>query len=281
MILQTCSIMALACLLVSTWIQDAPTKATTTKAASTEFISPVGVWSSEAGDEFEFKVAQGELRGRHWSAEDRLRPAGARPLTGWIHGDVVVASALFPGEDTSNGVGVVEVRAWCGRTARAESGEELLRLFRTGVSTMVSGDAVSSLPEAPKAAQLELKRGPATASLNISVSGLRTTKGKLICRVYATEKGFPDDERAAVARAVVDATETSIQLQGLKPQSYAVVVHHDENGDGKLERGLLGPPTEGIGICGQAKLDGPPRFKSTLLQLFRGANSTSVSIHYF
>ncbi|HEY6563768.1 MAG TPA: DUF2141 domain-containing protein, partial [Pirellulaceae bacterium] len=43
---------------------------------------------------------------------------------------------------------------------------------------------------------------------------------------------------------------------------YAAACFHDENGNGKIDRGVLGIPKEGAAVSNYGKgLKGPPRFK--------------------
>lgn len=68
----------------------------------------------------------------------------------------------------------------------------------------------------------------------------------------------------AVAGAVVPAEEgvMRIVVPDVPPGTYGVLVHHDANADGEINRDFLGRPTEGIGFSRDAPmLFGPPRFK--------------------
>ena len=39
----------------------------------------------------------------------------------------------------------------------------------------------------------------------------------------------------------------------VSPGSYAVVVYHDENGNGRLDRGFMGIPKDGVGVSNDAQ----------------------------
>lgn len=62
-------------------------------------------------------------------------------------------------------------------------------------------------------------------------------------------------------------------LEGLAPGSYAVMVYHDENGNGKLDTNALGMPKEGVGTSNNHQ--GIPSFKKCCFSL---EHSTSISI---
>ncbi|MDH3210362.1 MAG: DUF2141 domain-containing protein [Burkholderiaceae bacterium] len=53
-----------------------------------------------------------------------------------------------------------------------------------------------------------------------------------------------------------------LQLDKLKPGTYAVSVYYDQDGNGKLNTGLFGIPTELVGFSNNAEgLFGPPSFE--------------------
>lgn len=53
----------------------------------------------------------------------------------------------------------------------------------------------------------------------------------------------------------------TVVLENIRPGTYGVQVHHDENGNGEMDFGLLGIPKEGFGFSRDAKPGfGPPDF---------------------
>lgn len=88
----------------------------------------------------------------------------------------------------------------------------------------------------------------ASATLRLDVSSFRNTKGAMSCRLFTDASGFPDGEGTATVRAPIEGTQASCTFSNLKPGIYAVAVVHDENGNGKLDKNLVGVPTEGYGV---------------------------------
>src|SRR5688500_18280082 len=93
--------------------------------------------------------------------------------------------------------------------------------------------------------------GPTTApapaaSLSVTVTDLRNSKGQLRLGVFDSAKGFPRTrERALLWKSLpADSDERALTLE-LPPGKYAVVVLHDENGNKKLDENFLGVPKEG------------------------------------
>jgi uncharacterized protein (DUF2141 family) len=79
--------------------------------------------------------------------------------------------------------------------------------------------------------------------------------------------------QAPACRGVV-----SITLRPVPPGVYGVLAHHDANGDGRINRDLLGRPTEGIGFSRDAPiLFGPPRFRDAAL-VFRAGSRVTVDL---
>jgi uncharacterized protein (DUF2141 family) len=72
-----------------------------------------------------------------------------------------------------------------------------------------------------------------------------------------------------------------VTLQGIAPGTYGVMVHHDINGDGVINRDRLGRPTEGIGFSRDAPmLFGPPRFKDACFTYKGGDMALDVALRF-
>jgi uncharacterized protein (DUF2141 family) len=88
----------------------------------------------------------------------------------------------------------------------------------------------------------------AGATLRLEVGELRNTRGTLNCRLFAQPADFPEGEGAVTVRASIAGKQASCAFTNLTPGVYAVAVVHDENGNGRLDRSLLGVPSEGYGV---------------------------------
>jgi uncharacterized protein (DUF2141 family) len=93
-----------------------------------------------------------------------------------------------------------------------------------------------------------LARAQSGAAVRLDVSAFRNADGALGCRLFSDGKGFPDGEGTKTTRAAISGTKASCEFGSLPPGTYAVVVIHDENGNGRLDRNLLGIPSEGYGV---------------------------------
>jgi uncharacterized protein (DUF2141 family) len=74
---------------------------------------------------------------------------------------------------------------------------------------------------------------------------------------------------------------SACRFAAVAPGAYAVAVVHDENGNGRLDRNLLGIPTEGVGASNNPVSHfGPPKFGDARFDYSGGIVTLSVQMHY-
>jgi uncharacterized protein (DUF2141 family) len=94
---------------------------------------------------------------------------------------------------------------------------------------------------------------------------LRNGDGQVGCLLFSSERGFPKDPAAAAQQkwCSIKNAESRCSFDPIPAGIYAVACFHDENGNGKLDTGLFGIPTEGTVVSNNAKgWMGPPSFKA-------------------
>ena len=104
---------------------------------------------------------------------------------------------------------------------------------------------------------------PPTAALSIRITGLRSSNGQVGCTLYNSANGFPTNPLASLqARWCPIVKDTSVcGFAPIPAGVYAAACFHDENGNGKVDKGFLGIPIEGIVVSNHAKgFMGPPSF---------------------
>lgn len=90
---------------------------------------------------------------------------------------------------------------------------------------------------------------PAGATITATVGQLRNRKGTLGCRLYTSPAGFPESSAGTVERRMpITGGTVRCEFARLPPGTYAISVMHDENDNRKLDKNLLGIPTEGYGV---------------------------------
>jgi uncharacterized protein (DUF2141 family) len=119
---------------------------------------------------------------------------------------------------------------------------------------------------------------PQAATLDVSVTGLRSAKGNVLVCMTANPKFFPacdkDPKRYRLTVAAADAG--SIALPGVAPGTYALAMVHDENANNKMDMRLF-VPREGFGFSRNPKIGmGPPSFQSVKFAV--GADDVALPV---
>lgn len=91
--------------------------------------------------------------------------------------------------------------------------------------------------------------GVFAGDLTVKLHGIRAQTGLIKVAVVDSQQAW--DGKAAPVQAdgaPARAEEASFTFKDLKPGSYAVMITHDENGNGKLDTNIMGIPLEGYGF---------------------------------
>jgi len=118
------------------------------------------------------------------------------------------------------------------------------------------------------------------ARLVVEIGGLRNDGGRLGCLLFASREGFPSEPTRAVgqANATPRARRGQCVFENVTPGTYAVAVHHDEDGDGVFDTGIFGIPLEGVGASRDAHgTMGPPSFEDARIDV--PAGETHIAVH--
>jgi uncharacterized protein (DUF2141 family) len=112
-----------------------------------------------------------------------------------------------------------------------------------------------------------------TYPLTVKVMDLRNSKGVVQFALYNTEDSFPDEHYKKYYRKLTAkiANETStVTFENLPVGRYAVNILHDEDGNGKIKKGII-LPQEGIGFSNfqTLKITNRPTFKKAAFDLSR------------
>ena len=140
------------------------------------------------------------------------------------------------------------------------------------LALLALGMAHKSLADSPSA-------GP--ASLEVTITGIKSDKGVIRLALCPPAAGFPDCKskvvRTAALTIVGGAARTT--LIGLAPGSYAVSVFHDANANAKLDT-FAGIPKEGYGFSRNPSFKPrAPKFNEAEI-LVSGAVSTKIRLRY-
>ena len=105
----------------------------------------------------------------------------------------------------------------------------------------------------------------------IIIQNVEHEKGEIDVKIYIDKDTFLKEELATESiRKKPTKGETIIPLAKVHEGQIAVVVYHDEDGNGKLKTGLFWRPKEGFAFSNNYIPKGPPKFKKAAVKLVHG-----------
>lgn len=120
-------------------------------------------------------------------------------------------------------------------------------------------------------------------SITIKITGLRSASGNLLVALFNAKKGFPDKpERAIDGRSIKAGNSCEIVFDNVPYGTYAISVLHDENGNRKMDKNIIGIPKEGFGTSNNPKIRrGPPTYEDSQVHLDRRELALEIDMNYF
>ena len=110
------------------------------------------------------------------------------------------------------------------------------------------------------------------ATVEVRVAGV-TAKGTVKVAVCDRERFLK--QCAYSASAPAQAGDTTVTVKGVPNGTWAVLAYQDENGNGELDRNLIGMPKEPYGFSRDARSKfGPPGFEDAAIQVDESATTT-------
>ncbi len=120
------------------------------------------------------------------------------------------------------------------------------------------------------------------ATVDISISGLRSAKGNVLVCLTANPKFFPDcgKDPKAIKQSVAAADAKAVQFSGVVPGTYALAIVHDENANNKMDIAVF-LPKEGFAFSrNPAVVFGPPKFGAAQFKVIEGEQRQKVTMKY-
>ncbi len=117
----------------------------------------------------------------------------------------------------------------------------------------------------------------------VHVQGLRNQHGSLRAKLYGDN---PDDflvsgKKLNTNRVSLTSKSVRLCLYAPAPGTYAVVVHHDENSNKKLDQNWIGMPTEGVGFSNNPDLFlAPPSHEEAAFQVVDRQTRIEIKLRY-
>lgn len=114
-------------------------------------------------------------------------------------------------------------------------------------------------------------------TISLEVLNTESNDGQLIVYLHNNPKDYPKNKDKAfkVIKTKITNNKATIKFDNIPYGKYAIAVHHDENGDGKVDKNFVGMPSEDFAASNNATgFMGPPSFEDASFEL----NKTSISI---
>jgi len=106
-----------------------------------------------------------------------------------------------------------------------------------------------------------------TNKLTVNIKNFKNTDGKVKVTLFDSEANFLSK---GIGQEVIIENKSMIQVvfENVATGTYAVSIIHDENGNGNLDTGTFGIPTEDYGFSNNAKgMFGSPSFEDTKFEV--------------
>jgi len=119
----------------------------------------------------------------------------------------------------------------------------------------------------------------AASGLIVQTAGLESAEGVVACALYDSAESFLGDSRVRAARLPIERLSAEWTIEDLAAGEYAVSCYHDRNGNGRLDRGAFGVPTEPYGFSNDARGSfGPPKYRKARFRFEGGTTTIGVSL---
>lgn len=102
--------------------------------------------------------------------------------------------------------------------------------------------------------------------IHVKILNIKNSTGTVACALFESAEGFPTEylrEATNIMIIKIRKDQARCDFEDIPPGTYAMVVIHDENMNGKLDTNFLGVPTEGYGFSNDARgVLGAPAFSA-------------------
>ena len=114
----------------------------------------------------------------------------------------------------------------------------------------------------------------------VIIPNVEHDRGYIDVKIYDSKDSFlKEDEAVEAVRKKVNKGEVVVPLTKIHEGQIAIVVYHDEDGDGGLKTGLFWRPKEGFAFSNNYSPKGPPKFKKAAIILEHGV-PVEIELNY-
>ena len=114
----------------------------------------------------------------------------------------------------------------------------------------------------------------------VIIPNVEHDRGYIDVKIYDSKDSFlKEDEAIEAVRKKVNKGKVVVPLTKIHEGQIAIVVYHDEDGDGELKTGLFWRPKEGFAFSNNYSPKGPPKFKKAAIILEHGV-PVEIELNY-
>lgn len=117
------------------------------------------------------------------------------------------------------------------------------------------------------------------SNLIVKIINTESNDGQLVIYLHNNAEYFPKQKEKAfkVIKTKIKNNQAEVSFTDIPNGVYAIAVHHDENGNNKVDTNFLGIPNEDFGASNNAKgFMGPPNFEDAS---FKVDGNTTITIN--
>lgn len=110
---------------------------------------------------------------------------------------------------------------------------------------------------------------PQTGTITMVFTGFKSGKGMARIQVMDSETAYANETKAlCMIKSRIIGNKVEISLKGLPYGQYGIVVFHDANGNGVMDKNLIGAPKEAYGASNNIRGKfGPPDYNKIRFDL--------------
>lgn len=118
--------------------------------------------------------------------------------------------------------------------------------------------------------------------ITVKINNCHNDKGEVLVTLYKSEDGFPEEPEKAYKKITskIKDGKSDIVFSDIPYGEYAISILHDENGNGKMDKNMIGIPKEGNGASNNPESFGPPKYKDAKFMLNSQASTIDIKLKY-
>ena len=148
-------------------------------------------------------------------------------------------------------------------------------LFAAGFALAADSTAADSTTTAPT----QRAAASPASTLIVRVRLEPQAQGQVMLGLYDTARGYADERELIGQTVAIRNGQAEVPLEGLAPGRYAFKLFHDANGNGKLDTGAFGIPTERYFFSNDASdMFSAPEWEEASFRLSEGAFAYEVEL---